>query len=1407
MVQIHHSTGQITHAGFFLRKTSYFAQMHRFAPLLMLLIVVWCKLDLVVGQSPPAFETITTADGLSQGLAYDMIQDRDGFIWIGTKDGLNRYDGYEFRVFTHDPNDPYSISSNAIQHLFEDSQGRIWACTMNDGLSVYDKHSGRFHQIVHDPTDPKSLTGNSITKIVEDSSGYFVVVVDYQELNMFKLDESFFHSNIPPQIVRVPMPQQTMLETNFRNELRGIVADDQGNIYVGGENAFFILNVDAGQLDLVKEGHSFEFACAGSNGSFWGSSPNHELFYWDGQDVSLSLTCYPRDLVMDQNNQLWFTQYGFLYKMKYGKHDPPSVINVPVPEEFPHDQLKSLLIDQRNMMWIGTNGFGLLKLNQSSNPFNHKLAGTSVRSVIVKNNSTILFQNFIDQIFDQEGQIPEDFLGTEASSYLQGSTLFASSGNIWRRFLDTGQHKILLVNYDPSSSSKSIFHVPWHHLGQQPMIEGQDQSIWMAGYDQILTRVDPKTKEVSSYNYATGHLQPNIQDQARKNSTNASTALYESNNGVLWVGNEQGFCKISRSQADQHLQIQEYSNEPGNPNSLSYNHVTSFLDDTNDPDEYLWISTKGGGINRMSKSDGTFIHFDKENGLPDNIVYGILADEQGHIWGSTNQGLFCMLQDSSDEFYFRNFSKSDGLQENEFNTDAFAKLPDGRLVFGGINGYNIFDPEIILTPELHAPTMITNLLVNNQPVQPKDDSGILEEPIEYASKIRLPPSAKIFTLQFAALDYLKSDRVKYRYQLEGAHDQWVENGQNRTATFVQLNPKEYTFRVQGSNSQGLWSNQVAELRIQIIPPWWRSSWATILYLSLVVGAIWIAFRIMIYRSNLRRQLAYEKKEAERVKELDTLKTQLYMNLTHEFRTPLTIILGMAEQIRDQPRQHLRDGIEMIIRNGQNLLGMVNKMLSLSKLEHGKMTLDLSTEDLIHFLRNVVESFRTFMSGKSIQLHYLPEMDSCIMQFDREKLQHVMTNLLSNAYKFTPKDGHIYVSVTPETESNTMRIRVRDTGKGIPEEEIPRIFDRFYQVDNSATRSQDGTGIGLALSKELVHLMEGKLSAQSPPKGARSGTEFILILPRIVGELEKNGQTAETIKYVGLNPIAENSSALTKVTDASQSIITEPILSVAGDSATLILLVEDNKDVASYIQTCLSDYGLLHAENGIRGLQLAKEFVPDLIISDVMMPQMDGFEFCEKIKSDPQTDHIPVVLLTARADMESKLEGLDLGANAYVAKPFEKRELLAIIKNLFSLRDNLKAHLRQIAGLTDSESIELKPEDKDVREDYFVRKVRQVIEEHIDDFNFTVEELAHSVHLSQSQLNRKLDALVGYSANRLIRHLRLDKAKKLLRNSDLSISSIAYECGFNDPSYFSRVFKKEVGETPLQWISKNKVVKK
>jgi signal transduction histidine kinase/DNA-binding response OmpR family regulator len=655
-------------------------------------------------------------------------------------------------------------------------------------------------------------------------------------------------------------------------------------------------------------------------------------------------------------------------------------------------------------------------------------------------------------------------------------------------------------------------------------------------------------------------------------------------------------------------------------------------------------------------------------------------------------------------------------------------------------------------------------------------------------------------LEFATLDYNAPARNQYRYQLIGADDNWVEIGTQRSATFIHLPPKTYTFRVQGSNSQGIWNEKITELEIIVLPPWWHTWWAYLTYILLVLSGIWRYIQFFIKRSKLRQELAFERREADRAKDLDIQKSQLYMNMTHEFRTPLTIILGMSKQIEDNPKANMKKGLDMINRNGQQLLNLINQMLNLSKLESGKMKLELETRDIIPFLKTIIDYFKSFSYHKEIKLHFLPEEEKIITNFDPEKLEQIISNLISNAYKFTPNNGHIYISIRKENDS--ISIKVKDTGRGIPKSDLEKVFERFYQVDNSTTRHHEGTGIGLSLTKELIKLMDGKISVQSPPTGVSIGTEFKVTLPISLDyiSIDSKRGTQDLLKEK-LYPIKEvipNTNLATSDKKPTRDLIPKKKEDAIESSKPLILVVEDNVDVSNYIASCLGDYRLSICYNGQEGLALAISEIPDLIISDVMMPIMDGFELCKKVKLDARTDHIPIIILTARADFDSKLEGLEIGANAYLPKPFEKKELLLNINNLFDLRNNLRRYYHVAQNPSEAIDIENSNVVPDQQEDAFVKKVRKIIEANIVDVNLSVELLTKTIHLSHSQFGRKLHALTGMSPIRFIRYVRLKKAKELLEDQDLGIKTIAYECGFNDPSYFSRTFKNDFGVSPNIW---------
>lgn len=1349
-------------------------------PFMLLKITIIAAISLasfaVFAQQPSAFEIISTEQGLSQGMVFTIMQDKEGFLWIATKDGLNRYDGYEFKVFTNDPYDPWSLSNNSIRVVNEDSKGRIWAGMDNAGLNVYNKKTGRFHRIQHDDKDPGSLSSNRVKFIMEMPNGKMMVGMDNTGIDILDIPDDFFEKNTPPRITRLGFPDST-------NNIKNIAIDKKDRIWISSfDRELFRFEAEHNRFTKVAENFDYSANIANQDGTMW-VTPGPTL--WDGASFS-PLFVQPIDIVggmtLHPDGSLWMISGRGLKACDISKWRPGHPLPVPDPWLFDNTDLglQTFAIDHAGNIWVGTDGRGMLKMNLGRRHFQHLAVGFSIRHLLQTGKGKFLLGAYpVEWWSIENGKLDKDPLSWLDPNIDVDGILVASSGDyyVWS---NAGFDRVNPVN-------RAMTKMPYleNYGEKQPMFEDSQGNIWLAGYNGSLNRFNPKNGKLTSFNYLKGgSMLPNLH----------STAIYEDGQGTLWIGTEDGFVKATFNNGDESaFQFKWYRNNPNDRNSLNYNHVSCFLDDPADPVRYLWICTKGGGLNRLDKKTGDFQHLTAESsGLPNNVVYGILPDDAGNLWGSTNRGIFCLAVDHKNETLtgaFHNFTKKDGLQDDEFNTGAYAKLPDGELAFGGVNGLNIFNPKTVLTGGIEPKVYITDILVNSKPVFPGDESGVLTNTIETSESITLTHLQNILTLEFASLDFTNPSLNKYRYQLAGLDNDWVESGTQRSATFLHLAPGNYTFRVQGTNSRGIWSNHIASLNIKVLPPWWRTWWAYLVYLLLIAVAVREYFRFTINRTKLKEQLIYETKEAERIRELDVTKTRLYTNITHEFRTPLTVILGMANQVLENPTNYFRSGMEMIVRNGESLLNLVNEMLDLSKLESGKMSLNQVQGDVISFLKYLVESFQSFAEAQKKTLHFQTDLVDLHIEFDQEKLRQIVTNLLSNAVKFTPNGGNVYLSVSGhkpldsksgESDFNLL-LQVVDTGIGIPAAHQEQVFDRFYQVDDSNTRLREGTGIGLALTKELVKLMGGEITVKSPPTNLDIGSEFTVILP--VKICPKTAQPALFWK---------DQAPTDQFPVASADFHEEK-----DKELPLLLLVEDNADVVAYTASCLPNYQLIVGRNGQEGLELAVERTPDLIISDVMMPIMDGFELCQHLKSDERTSHIPIIMLTAKSDMESKLKGLEHGADAYLAKPFHKEELLVRIKKLLELRQQLQQVYLKTAGFS-AQIISDELSQPEITEDAFVKKVREIVETNFHDPNFNVEQLCKEVFLSESQLQRKLDALTGCPPNRFIRNIRLKKSQEMLKNKDMTVSAVAFECGFNDPGYFAKVFKQEFGMKPLDY---------
>ena len=757
----------------------------------------------------------------------------------------------------------------------------------------------------------------------------------------------------------------------------------------------------------------------------------------------------------------------------------------------------------------------------------------------------------------------------------------------------------------------------------------------------------------------------------------------------------------------------------------------------------------------------------------------------------TGNGIFCF--NPKDESLFQ-FKTEDGLPTNEFTANASTQTPDGLMVFGNY-AQTIFDPLSFQPGILKVKPQLTSLLVNNKPVTigNNEDSVLfsIPESIGTLDELKFDYLHNVFTIEFASMQLSSPKKELYKYKLDGFDANWIETDwKDRTATYTNLDPGDYLFRVKATNHDGMWSENERTLKVIILPPPWRTWWAYTGYSLFVVGLLFAARRTIVQRERLKSNLQLAKVEQEKehielekAQEVDRVKTSFFTNISHEFRTPLTLIKGPVQNIIEQfvsgqkeiDKQKVVDQLKLVQRNSDHLLKLINQLLDLAKLESGSLKIEKSEGDLFSFIRALASSFESFARQKNVSIHVDVPTDSCTALFDKDKLETILINLVNNAIKFTSSHGD--VNVKARLENDQLILSVIDTGIGIPEDQQSKIFERFHQV--SEAHKEVGTGIGLSLVKELVALMGGSISVISK---VGEGSEFTVVLPIEVMQIIENEFNSE----VGQLPVTSHLQLATETKPNEGEDSTKPH----------VLVVEDNADLRAFIIDSLgNEFYFLEAGDGKQGLEIAKREVPDLIISDVMMPEMDGITMATKIKKDIHTSHIPLILLTAKSTEDSKLSGLQSGADDYLTKPFNKNELLLKVRNgvnrQIKLREKLRAELMSTAP-----KVEVLSEDEQ-----FLNNVKEKILERLSDEQLSVESLAEDMGMSRVQLYRKISGLTDISVNELIRKLRLQRAAQLLQQKWGPVSQVAYEVGFSNLSYFSKVFKEEFGVLPSEYAIK------
>jgi len=791
-------------------------------------------------------------------------------------------------------------------------------------------------------------------------------------------------------------------------------------------------------------------------------------------------------------------------------------------------------------------------------------------------------------------------------------------------------------------------------------------------------------------------------------------------------------------------------------------------------------------LNKFDSENEIFTNYREDDGLSNNVILGILQDEAGNLWLSTIRGLNKFDPDLET---FSHFDVRDGLVSNEFSLGVH-KSSDGVMYFGGVNGFNKFHPDSIKDVSYVAPIIITDFKIFNQSVpigiNSSNNRSILSESICETKQIDLTYEDYVISFEFAALDYHVPEKINYLYMLEGFDKQWNHtDALRRYATYTNLDPGEYLFKVKMANVKGDNNEAVALININIHPPWWKTAWAYFLYAFLFVGSVIVLWTLQMRRVRLKHEIQMSRFEAKKLHEIDELKSTFFANISHEFRTPLTLILGpVKELINKENDKEKKKELKRVHRNADMLYGLVNQLMDLSKLEAGKMTLKTCEEDIVLIVKGIVLSFASLAERKNITLKFDSSNEEIIAFIDVDKLEKIVINILSNAFKFTNEGKKIDVNI--RVRNKRVEIIVADEGIGIPQDKLENIFDRFYQVDSSHSREHEGTGIGLALTKELVELHKGTIDVES---AEGEGTTFIIRLPLGNSHLkpeeicDKNRDNGKEIIIPQATPVLDEKD------DTNKTVINL----ITDQDKHLLLIVEDNTDVRNYIEGHLKkDYRILTAINGEEGVNKALEHIPDLVVSDVMMPKVDGYELCEKIKTDERTSHIPVILLTAKASSQDKIEGLETGADDFIMKPFDAKELKARVKNLIEQRKKLIDYYRK-QQLFDISEIDAASTDKK-----FLNRAIEIIKKNISDENFNVDSFASEIALSRVQLHRKLVALLGHPPGDFIRIVRLTKAAKLIRNNFGNISEIALEVGFNNPANFAKAFRTQFGLSPTEY---------
>ena len=1335
------------------------------------------------------FENLTVDDGLSQNSVLAIVQDSRGFMWYGTQHGLNKYNSRSFKIYSNDPADPSSISSDYVTALLVDAQQVLWVGTRS-GLNRYNPETDNFEHVNLRTT---AATGPQIISSIYQDRQNNVWVWSSEGLKRLANRQTNTFNTIA-----VPDSVAGLYGTNSHS----LYQDDLGTYWIGssagltkmqqsgGRFVFTMFKHNALQPGSLSDNYVTAINQDGKKGLWIGTLHGGVNFYNQktgqfshflsnagaGGPVNNNI----RTLSLDAEGKLWIgTQAGLSIldpasrRFTHYTHDPEN------KNSLSQNSIYSIFIDRNRIVWIGTYWGGVNMVSSLNNTFlvfqttrYHSVINNNVISAVTEDARHNLwigteggglnyFDRSTDKVTTYQNSVNDQ---SSLGSNLVKVVYVDRDHHVW-----VGTHGGGLNLFDPSSNRFKRYLYKENDaatLGSEVLsiLEDGENNFWVGTQTGLL-----------AFKRTGTDLQPANNKATTRIGRRAINSLIQDDQKNIWIGTNTGLFRINHKDGT----IATFSFSNGKP--IAVNRVYQ------DSHRRIWVGTYYSGLALYNAAQNTFTNYTQTDGLPNNNVLGIL-DAGQNLWISTSNGLSKFnLQTHS----FKNYSKSDGLGGNTFNINSCFKTTEGEMLFGGFNGLTSFFPAQIEENNVAPPVIITGLKLFNKPVEAGQADRILSKDISLTQSIVFSHEQNVFTIDFAALNYVKSEKNRYAYKLDGFDRDWVYTT-IPSAPYTNLPHGDYTFFAKGTNNDGVWGN-AAVLHIRVLPPFWQTIWAYALYVLLISGLVFFIARFFILRSILRRD-----------QELTQLKLNFFTNISHEIRTHLSLIFGPVEKLMLHSRENAADErqLQIIKKNSDSLLQLVNELMDFRKAETGNLKLNIDKEDIVELLQEIYACFYDTAVSGNITTDFVASADHIWLYFDREQLEKVFYNLIYNAFKFTEAGG--FINVLIEERKDDVVVTITDNGKGIAPENLKKLFDNYFQ-ENDHGKQNTGYGVGLALAKSITELHKGIIDVDS--KVLSSGEKRTSFSVKL---LKGNTHFHQEHSRKQLQPVfpALKRPAPVIGDDRSQPIL-NPVINPGGKKP-VILLVEDNHDVRQFIAGSLLDnYEVITAENGVNGLALAINSIPDVIVSDVMMPEMDGFTLCNTLKADERTSHIPVILLTAKATGDSHISGLKMGADIYLTKPFSIEVLLLQVNNLLQagqrIRDNYARQIRAGQQLAKTVPAQQNTEDLQTRklpgfvDDAFLNKVIALIEKNIDNVEFGVPELANQVGMSQPVLYKKLAALTGLSVNDFIKSVRMSNALNLLKQRQYTIYEVAYMVGFTDRKYFSKEFKKQYGKAPSEFV--------